>query len=65
MTRAQNSIAEAWYTRDVHSYFLGFSLQVLQCDVVIQPLHRRAPPEGSARRVVVGFAIYSVVNERW
>jgi hypothetical protein len=52
MTRAQNSIAEVWYTRDAHSYFVGFLYKL--CSVMSSSDHfafERSLAAG-ARRVV-------------
>jgi hypothetical protein len=48
VTRAQNSIAEAWYTRDVHSYFLAFLYKF--CSVMSLSNHFTAVPH---RKVVL------------
>jgi hypothetical protein len=64
VTRAQNSIAEVWYTRDAHSYFFGSLYKF--CSVMSSSDHAAVVRHRAVEldALCVRFAIYSVVNER-
>ena len=55
MTRAQNSIAEVWYTRDAHSYFVGFLYKLCSVislsDDVAAVRHHEVELDASSRQI--------------